>query len=100
MLVNLDTTDIKVDKSTDANFQMQTYSGDRGKGHALFFSNMTCPSGSILAVTPGPNIACPPRGGDGISLGVHLGMAESTGSSSGFTKLLRGTNNIGGCSKF
>ena len=76
VVVNIDTTDIKVEKSSDAYAQMQTFSGDRGKGHAVFFSNITCPAGSILAVTPGPNIACPPRGGDGVSLGVHLGAAE------------------------
>ena len=35
-------------------------------------SNITDSSGVILAVTPGPNIACSPRGGDGVSLGVHL----------------------------
>lgn len=95
VLVNLDTTDVKIDKSQDAFFQMQTYSGDRGKGHAVFFSNITCPMGSVLAVTPGPNIACPPRGGDGVSIGVHLGSAEAQsrneGNVTGFAKLLRGT---------
>ena len=88
-----------MDKSQDAFLQMQTYSGDRGKGHAVFFSNITCPMGSLLAVTPGPNIACPPRGGDGVSLGVHLGTAETqylnTGFSTGFAKLLKGTRNLG-----
>jgi hypothetical protein len=58
--------------------QMQTFSGDRGKGHCYLFSNITCSSGSILAVTPGPNISCPPRGGDGVSFGVHLGLSEET----------------------
>ena len=83
----------------DAFAQMQTFSGDRNKGHCYLLSNVTDSSGYILAVTPGPNISCPPRGGDGVSLGVHLGQAEEdervTGVPSGFTNLLRGTQNIG-----
>ena len=79
--------------------QKQSYSGDRGKGHCYLFSNVTSSDGSILLVTPGPNISCPPRGGDGISLGVQHGLAEQnerlTGIPSGHTRLLRGTPNIG-----
>ena len=99
MLTNIDTTDIKVDKSLDAFAQMQTFSGDRQKGHCYLFSNITCSLGSILAVSPGPQISCPPRGGDGVSLGVQLGQAEQrqqlSGVSEGFTKLLQGTPNLG-----
>ena len=99
MLVNIDTTHIPVDKSSDAYAQQQTFSGDRGKGHCVFFSNMTCSSGSILAVSPGPNIACPPRGGDGVSLGIHLAAdqteREATGVSQGLPKLGQGTDEIG-----
>ena len=99
VLVNIDTTDIKVEKSADAFAQMQTFSGDRGKGHCLLFSNLTCPAGTVLAVSPGPNISCPPRGGDGVSLGVQLRLAEEreqlTRTKMGFTKLLQGTPNIG-----
>ena len=79
--------------------QMQTFSGDRGKGHCYLFSNITCSSGSILAVTPGPNISCPPRGGDGVSLGVQHGLAaeseRTTGVPTGHTRFCRGTPNIG-----
>ena len=78
--MNVDTTDIQVDKSSDGFAQQQTFSGDRGKGHCYLFSNVTCSSGSILAVTPGPNVSCSPRGGDGVSLGVHLTRAVNTGS--------------------
>lgn len=99
MLVNLDATDIKVDKTTDAFGQMQTFSGDRGKGHCLMFSNLTCPAGSVLAVSPGPSISCPPRGGEAVSIGVQLQMSEAreqqTNTTQGFTKLLKGTGNLG-----
>ena len=74
--MNIDTTDIQVDKSMDAYAQQQTYSGDRGKKHCVFFSNITDSAGAILAVSPGPAIACSPRGGDGVSLGVHLGQDQ------------------------
>ena len=98
-LLNIDTTDITVDKSSDAFAQMQTHSGDRGKKHCVFFSNLTDSCGRIIAVTPGPNIACTPRGGDGVSLGVHLGQAEetqrTTGRTPACTRLLGGTPNIG-----
>ena len=90
VLANIDATDIKVDKSLDAFAQMQTFSGARGKGHCYMFSNITCSAGSVLAVTPGPNISCPPRGGDGLSLGVQLGLAtereQQTGVPEGFTR--------------
>ena len=98
-LLNIDTTDIMVDKTSDAFAQMQTYSGDRGKKHCLFFSNLTDSLGRIIAVTPGPNIACTPRGGDGVSLGVHLGQAQATqrttGQTPACTRLLGGTPRIG-----
>ena len=92
-LVNIDTTSIQVDQSQDAFCQMQTYSGERRKGHCLLMSNITDPAGGLVAVTPGPNIACTPRGGDGTSLGVQLALAR--GQNSGFTRILRGTENIG-----
>lgn len=61
-------------------------------------SNITDASGQILAVTPGPNVSCSPRGGDGVSIGVHLGQAERnarrTGVHTGFTKMMNGTSNI------
>jgi hypothetical protein len=104
VFANVDTTDIKVDRSSDAYAQMQTFSGDRQKGHCVFFCNITDASGAILAITPGPNVACPPRGGDGVSMGVHLGVAQEqqrlTGSSPGFSKLLEGSRNIGVCLDF
>ena len=34
-ILSIDTTDVKVDQSSDAFAQMQTYSGDRGKGIAI-----------------------------------------------------------------
>ena len=93
VLANIDTTHVRVDKSTDAFVQQQTYSGARGYKHCVYFSNITASNGEILAVTPGPNIACTPRGGDGVSLGVQLGLAQQqesdTGTASGFTRLLR-----------
>ena len=99
VLVNMDATDIKIDKTSDAFCQMQTYSADRGKGHCVLFSNLTCPAGTVLAVSPGPNISCPPRGGENVSIGVQLRMAEEREAQSntcqGFTKLLKGTHNIG-----
>ena len=99
VLLNIDATDIKVEKSADAFLQMSTYSGERNKGHCLLFSNVTDSSGSIVAVTPGPNISCTPRGGDGVSLGVHMARAEeiarTTGTRTGFDKLLRGTLRLG-----
>ena len=99
VLLNIDTTDIQVDKSTDGLAQQQTFSGDRNKGHCYLMSNITDASGQILAVTPGPNVSCSPRGGDGVSIGVHLGQAERnarrTGVHTGFTKMMNGTSNIG-----
>ena len=97
-ILSIDTTDVKVDQSSDAFAQMQTYSGDRGKGHCYLFSNVTDNFGSIVAVTPGPNISCTPRGGDGISFGVQLGLAEDrsrNSGSAGFAVLLNGTATIG-----
>ena len=80
----------------DAFAQMQTFSGDRGKEHCVLF---TCSSGSIIAVSPGPNISCPPRGGDGLSLGVQLGLAEEnemlTGVPSWCSRLFDGTEELG-----
>ena len=97
--MNVDTTDIQVDKSSDGFAQQQTFSGDRGKGHCYLFSNVTCSSGSILAVTPGPNVSCSPRGGDGVSLGVHLARAEEeaaeTGVPDGMTNLMDGVEDLG-----
>ena len=102
-LMNIDATDVKVDKSMDAFAQMQSFSGDRQKGHCYLFSNVTCSKGSILAVTPGPNVACSPRGGDGVSLGVHLGIAQQRDPlrdplldpDTGLPRLLGGSQNIG-----
>ena len=92
--MNIDTTDIKVDKSTDAFAQMATYSGDRGKGHCILMSNLTCPAGTVLAVSPANN-SCSPRCGDNVSLGVQLRLAnerqQQTNTTQGFTKLLKGT---------
>ena len=97
--MNIDTTNVAVDQSSDAFAQMQTYSGQRGKGHCYLFSNVTDNVGAIVAVTPGPNISCTPRGGDGVSLGVQLGLAnqsEQNSSVVGFAALLRGSQSIGG----
>ena len=58
-------------------------------------SNITCPAGSLVAVTPGPNISCTPRGGDGTSLGVQLGLANARVQDFGFSRLLKGTDNVG-----
>ena len=98
VLLNIDTTSIKVDQSKDAMAQFQTYSGERGKGHCLLFSNVTCPAGSLVLVTPGPNISCTPRGGDGTSLGVQFELAR--GQNVGLPRILRGTDNIGAAINF
>ena len=93
VLLNIDTTAIKVDQSSDAFAQMDTYSGERGSGHCLLFSNITCSHGSLVCISPSPNISCTPRGGDGTSLGIHLARARE--NNEGFTRVLCGTPNIG-----
>ena len=72
---------------------MQTYSGKREKGQCVLFSNVTCPKGTLVAVTPGPNISCTPRGGDGTSLGLQFDLARN--QQDGFTRLFRGTADTG-----
>ena len=89
---NTDTTLIQVEESQDA-FEQMTFGGQLGKGHCLLISNITCPTGRLLVVTPGPSISCTPRGGDGTSLGVQLSLAQN--QRTGFTRLFRGTPNIG-----
>ena len=88
----IDTTAISVDQSQDAFAQMQTHSGERGKGHCLLFSNLSCPAGTLVQVTPSPNISCTPRGGDGTSLGVQLALGRD--GNSGCPRVILGTNNV------
>ena len=90
-ILNLDCTKISVQQTEDAFAQFQTYSGERGDGHCLLFSNITDSAGALVAVTPGPNISCTPRGGDGTSMGVQLALAGN----SGFVQLIRGTPRVG-----
>ena len=92
-LLNIDTTHIQVDQSKDAMAQMQTYSGEREKGHCLLIGNVTDTAGSLVLVQPGPNISCTPRGGDGTSLGLQFELGR--GQNAGLPRLLRGTDNVG-----
>ena len=95
VILNIDTTDLCVDQAQDAFSQMRTYSGSRGKQHCLLFSTITDTQGAVVCTTPGPNISCTPRGGDGTSLGVQFGLVRDPDN--GFTTLLRGTEDIGTC---
>ena len=90
--INDDTTDIKCQKSNDPEYQKDTWSGRRGKGHCVFEGALTDPAGAVIALRPGSHISSTPRGGDGVTLGAQLGYADRTGSVAGFTRLLRGTN--------
>ena len=95
-MLNIDTTAISVDQSQDAFAQMQTHSGERAKGHCVMMSNITDAAGGLVAVSPGPNISCTPRGGDGTSLGLQLGLANARGDQDfGFSELLKGTSSVG-----
>ena len=49
-------------------------------------------------MTPGANISCTPRGGDGTSLGVQLGLASE--HDDGLPAPLRGTDEMGICLNF
>ena len=94
VFLNIDTTNVSVDQSEDALAQMRTYSGKREYRHCLLFSNITCARGSLVAITPGPNISCTPRGGDGTSLGVQFNISRVQGLT-GFARLLAGSQNTG-----
>ena len=56
---------------------------------------LTDTAGSVIAVRPAPHISITPRGGDGVSLGAQLGVADRDCHDTGFTRLLCGTTNIG-----
>ena len=93
--INYDTTRFSSPNSLDAFHQMDHYSGGRDKGHCVLGGALTCAAGTAVAVTPGFKISATPRGGDGIAMGVELGIADEAIERSGFTRLLRGTPNIG-----
>ena len=93
--VNYDTTHFPVPNSLDAHFQMDHFSGPRGKGHCELGGGITCPAGTVVAVTPGLKVSTTPRGGDGVTLGLELGQSDQMPVRLGFTRLLRGTPSIG-----
>ena len=93
--VNYDTTHLPTPNSLDAHFQMDHYSGPRGKGHCELGGGITCPAGTVLAVTPGLKVSATPRGGDGVTLGTELGQSDRMVIRLGFSRLFRGTPNIG-----
>ena len=93
--INYDTTHFASPNSLDAFQQMDMYSGDRGKGHCVLGGALTCAAGTVVALTPGFKISATPRGGDGIALGEELNRADQSVDIIGFTRLLRGTRNIG-----
>ena len=90
-----DTTYFPTTNSLDALFQMDHYSGKRGHGHCELGGAITSCRGDVAAVTPGLKVAATPRGGDGITLGLELGQADKLEQRLGFSRLLKGTRNIG-----
>ena len=93
--VNYDTTHFPTPNSLDAHFQMDHYSGPRGKGHCELGGGITCPAGTVVAFTPGLKVSATPRGGDGVTLGAELGQSDQMPVRLGFTRLLKGTPTIG-----
>ena len=69
------------------------WSGQRGKKHCVLAGTITCPKGSLLAITPGLKISSCIRGGDATTLasGLHRALFNS------YVRLLRGTPEIGVC---
>ena len=90
-----DTTHFPTPNSLDAHFQMDHFSGPRGKGHCELGGALTSADGDVVCVTPGLKISTTPRGGDGVTLSVELGQADLMDNPLGFTRLLRGTSKIG-----
>ena len=93
--INYDTTHFSSPNSLDAFHQMDLYSGDRKKGHCVLGGAITCPAGTVVAVTPGFKISATPRGGDGIALGEELSRADQEEEFVGFTRLFRDAIQIG-----
>ena len=92
----MDATHLSFDKSEDPEVNRNTYSGKREYRHCVLFNLITCPLGSIVAVTPGPNISCTPRGGDGTSFGVQVTISRLQ-NLTGFVTLLAGSPELGTC---
>ena len=95
MVVNEDPTYLTSPTSNDPQYQQDTFSGARAKGHCQLAGALICPIGSILAIRPGPHISTTPRGGENVSLGATLGQLDRHGVQTGFVRLLRGTSKIG-----
>ena len=93
--INYDTTHFSAPNSLDAFNQMDLYSGDRGKGHCVLGGAITCPAGTVIAVTPGFKISATPRGGDGIALGEELSRSDATNQVVGFPRLFEGSSRTG-----
>ena len=95
VLLSTMTTHFPTPNSLDAHFQMDHYSGPRNKGHCELGGGITCPAGTVVAVTPGLKVSATPRGGDGVTLGEELGQADRMPVRQGFSRLLKGTSSIG-----
>ena len=51
--VCIDATQLNCQNSSNAFYQMNRFSGSRGKGHCVLQTTLTCPAGSVLAIAPG-----------------------------------------------
>ena len=92
---NYDITDLGTTSSADAHFQMDHFTGPRGKGHCELAGAITDSEGRVVALTPGLKVAATPRGGDSITLGKELGESDKMPIRLGFSRMFVGTPNVG-----